>query len=937
MPGTTRILKDPWPFRSTTPGASDSFDIDGLQGVLRQLDEHVRWTQAATPDTPAEGDLWSDTSTGVLRLYGSGTWRTLGLLADDGRGTAFDLRAFGSPAAGNDWTVPLLAAKAAAEAVGGVLLIPPSPDIYYCAETLHFASPLTIMARGAQIEHAGTAGAPFCIFGTATSADDGTWVPPTLAPGASATRDVTVKGARPGNAAAVKTSFTPVVGGVPYVPAAGQFGFPATAAIVAVDTVRVTLTNPADAAGDAVFTGPFAGTLVVIAYGPGASGGAVKALVVEGGQWRANHAVRGGTHAVWHLQGIWESYFRPERIVCGDAGADAARHFAAHGIVIQGRQGASTYSNNIVGPHCFGSTTAAIYAAAQDPLTGMNHASIQVFTGAHLTYHDGRGIHIRSGHAVVQGARIERCGAEGICLEAATESCSFLGVRMEACFAGPDLANEWHDGPFITADPSRYPAQHTFVGQMTTLKGITPDTRRAFASLTEGYAGVEWHGRDTQALGEVRGRSVAAERSVSTPYAGLGRGANLVKWGEAFGNAAWQKANTGGGTPPTVAANVGPDPLGGATADRVDFADVVNSYLLQNSGVDGHGQTYTFSAWLATAPPGGVGPQPAMGTTRLDLYSSGFLNHSKQFTIDATPRRYSLTYAVPSGETGPLSVRIFHGSGDDLSVYAWGAQLEQAEAPGAYVRTQALARAAPMPGLILGEGTAAWVGSGDTYGRAMLDSRNRPVLVEEFIGGTATSGSVGSLGWSLGYAAGAAGGGLSIQTDLGHPGMRRLDSGATAGTVYCLYLGAFVSWAIDEQVDLRVWFRPGAFDADTLLRIGYSNGPTTNPPLTGAWLEKLYADTAFWYVSSAAGAQTRVTSGVTADGAWHVFRVRRSAETGTDTLYFSLDDGAEAQVTTNKPTGGNNGIVSFQVGTQAAAAKACDFDRVELAFGGLTR
>src|SRR3954471_3982438 len=75
MPGTTRILKHPWPYRSTAPGASDSFDIDGLQDVLRQIDDHVHWTQATAPDEPNVGDLWSDTSAAkALRLYNGTQW-----------------------------------------------------------------------------------------------------------------------------------------------------------------------------------------------------------------------------------------------------------------------------------------------------------------------------------------------------------------------------------------------------------------------------------------------------------------------------------------------------------------------------------------------------------------------------------------------------------------------------------------------------------------------------------------------------------------------------------------------------------------------------------------------------------------------------------------------------------------------------------------------
>lgn len=74
----TRVTKHPWPYRSTTPGTSDSFDIVGLQDVLRQYDEHLTWVGGSAPDLPREGDRWADTATGLLKLYYAATWRVLG-------------------------------------------------------------------------------------------------------------------------------------------------------------------------------------------------------------------------------------------------------------------------------------------------------------------------------------------------------------------------------------------------------------------------------------------------------------------------------------------------------------------------------------------------------------------------------------------------------------------------------------------------------------------------------------------------------------------------------------------------------------------------------------------------------------------------------------------------------------------------------------------
>jgi len=71
---TSRVTQHPWPYRSTQPGASDSFDIDGLQDLLRKQDELLTWVQETPPETPKEGDRWVDTARRTLKLYFSGKW-----------------------------------------------------------------------------------------------------------------------------------------------------------------------------------------------------------------------------------------------------------------------------------------------------------------------------------------------------------------------------------------------------------------------------------------------------------------------------------------------------------------------------------------------------------------------------------------------------------------------------------------------------------------------------------------------------------------------------------------------------------------------------------------------------------------------------------------------------------------------------------------------
>jgi hypothetical protein len=164
--------------------------------------------------------------------------------------------------------------------------------------------------------------------------------------------------------------------------------------------------------------------------------------------------------------------------------------------------------------------------------------------------------------------------------------------------------------------------------------------------------------------------------------------ANLLTFSEQFDNAAWVR-NSSGVAQATVTANNQTDPLSGTTADTVSFpATAAGQWaLLQQTFLDiatVAGKTYTLSIWLKAA---------SSTTIVLILEDSGGHHAASQFVNVTTAwTRFSITGTFPAGGlTGtPLVLFGNNGSAAAATVFAWGAQLEQASAPSDYLKTTAL-------------------------------------------------------------------------------------------------------------------------------------------------------------------------------------------------------------------------------------------------------
>ncbi|CAA9256371.1 MAG: hypothetical protein AVDCRST_MAG83-2429 [uncultured Arthrobacter sp.] len=202
---------------------------------------------------------------------------------------------------------------------------------------------------------------------------------------------------------------------------------------------------------------------------------------------------------------------------------------------------------------------------------------------------------------------------------------------------------------------------------------------------------------------------------------------------------------------------------------------------------------------------------------------------------------------------------------------------------------------------------------------------------DDFISGNTSTGQLGSLGWS--FAGGAATHPAAV---AGRPGIVRRDTSATSGTY--AYTGLRVSSTAGvifgtDLFDVTFSVRLTQTDANTQARVGVSADPATNPSASGLYLEKLFADTAWFGVSRNASAETRTTTGVVvAANVWYRVRVRRISGTQVG---VTLDNGAEILFTTNLPNVALQPF--FSISNNVATLKSMDVDYADIAVIGLAR
>ena len=161
---------------------------------------------------------------------------------------------------------------------------------------------------------------------------------------------------------------------------------------------------------------------------------------------------------------------------------------------------------------------------------------------------------------------------------------------------------------------------------------------------------------------------------------------NLLARSEEFDNASWGKD---GGI--SVSADQATAPDGTVSMDKMTKAAgaLTNwSQLTQTVSASPFGKTYSFSVWVAALS----------GTKNFSITISdvNFLSrHSGQMTATTTPQRFKW-----EGQTGWDAAATLIGGGINITdatgdLLVWGAQLEEAETSGDYIKTEAAAITLP--------------------------------------------------------------------------------------------------------------------------------------------------------------------------------------------------------------------------------------------------
>jgi len=207
------------------------------------------------------------------------------------------------------------------------------------------------------------------------------------------------------------------------------------------------------------------------------------------------------------------------------------------------------------------------------------------------------------------------------------------------------------------------------------------------------------------------------------------------------------------------------------------------------------------------------------------------------------------------------------------------------------------------------------------------------IIVDEFLFASTEAGEIGELGWGF-----TNGSWNLVSAEANHPGTCRRASTAASLTVASAYPGGGGT-AADmrfDQLDEITWVvRVPTTIASMDIRIGLANDFTANPPINGAYFEKLTADTNWFGVGRVSSVETRTDTGVAAAAdAWIKLRLRRVSET---VLGFTVNGGTEIEVAGNMPIGSNALLPGFQIIPTSANARNLDVDFFSMRLAAQTR
>jgi hypothetical protein len=167
-------------------------------------------------------------------------------------------------------------------------------------------------------------------------------------------------------------------------------------------------------------------------------------------------------------------------------------------------------------------------------------------------------------------------------------------------------------------------------------------------------------------------------------------GQNLLQQSQDFENAAWLKDGAPSG--PIVTADTTAAPDGSTTADTIAFpatgAAQFSNLHQQVAGLVTVGVPYTFSIWLKASS--------AVQVTLVVRDTNLLPNQAQVLNVTTAWQRFSLTVIPQPGASTTMDAMIYAGpSAGAVTIFAWGAQLENGPFPKAYVWTTSAASSVP--------------------------------------------------------------------------------------------------------------------------------------------------------------------------------------------------------------------------------------------------
>lgn len=208
-------------------------------------------------------------------------------------------------------------------------------------------------------------------------------------------------------------------------------------------------------------------------------------------------------------------------------------------------------------------------------------------------------------------------------------------------------------------------------------------------------------------------------------------------------------------------------------------------------------------------------------------------------------------------------------------------------------------------------------------------------LVDEFLGGGATSTVIGELGWLL--AGGTAGSvGLASQ-DLGVWGFLRRNTAASANSFATMYVanGGNMSFPSGGNWTITWRVRPvSAFDANTVVQVGASCASNlATDPANAIYFRASGASPTWFSVTRSSANETATDTTYTALNVWRKLVIRR-VDAGT--IGFRVDNNPEITHTTNIPAAQCNPWISVTNGA-TAAVQSLDIEFFRLQATGVAR